>query len=98
MSYGMLWGTQCPQIFQNVINYLSSKWVQFVAAAWNISNMTPTPVAPATCDNVLSVGAIHSTQKDNSHEWDIYAPWVNILTTNINWWYKKLSWTSFYQQ
>jgi cysteine-rich repeat protein len=93
MSYG-LEATECPQTMQWVINYLSNKWVQFVAAAWNNAS-SANNTFPANCDNVLSVWAIGQNLKKASfsNSADIYAPWVDILTTD-NWWYKKASWTS----
>ncbi len=91
------WGFDNVQMLEKVTKKISEKWVIIVAAAWNYNKSKP--FYPAAYPRVVWVAAIDDEwQKasfSNYGSWiDIAAPWVGILTTDLENTYDKYSGTS----
>ena len=74
-------------MLEKVTKKVAEKWVIIVAAAWNYNKNKP--FYPAAYDWVVGVAAIDDQDKkasfSNYGPWvDIAAPWVNMLTTDLN--------------
>lgn len=90
------WYGNVPML-ERVTKKIASEWVKIVAAAWNYNK--DEKFYPAAYDRVISVSAIdQQNQKASfSNYWprvDITAPWVNIVTTDLNMTYNVYNGTS----
>ncbi len=91
------WGYANVPMLEKVTKKISEKWVYIVAAAWNYNKSEP--FYPAAYDWVIWVAAVdHDGAKANFSNYgpwvDISAPWVDMLTTDLDNMYEEYHGTS----
>lgn len=91
------WGYWNVPILEKVTKAVADKGVYLVAAAWNYNKSTK--FYPAAYDWVIAVAAIDElgAKASFSNYWpwvDIAAPWVNMMTTDLDNTYAEFNWTS----
>lgn len=97
MSLWGKWDIKNSPICDGIKSYTDNWWIA-VVASWN-SNIDTSNFIPGWCEKSLTVWAFDNNldRAVFSNYWDkvdISAPWVDIYSTYLNNWYKKLSWTS----
>ncbi len=91
------WGYGKVPMLERVTKKVASEWTTLVAAAWNYNKSEE--FYPAAYDWVIAVSAIDEENKkasfSNYGPWvDIAAPWVNMLTTDLDNTYNPYNGTS----
>jgi len=91
------WGFGNVPILSKVTKAIAAEGIYIVAAAGNFNK--DEPFYPAAYDRVVSVAAIDRNGEkasfSNYGDWvDISAPWVGILTTDLDDWYEEFNGTS----
>ena len=81
------WGYTNVPLLERITKKVASEWVKIIAAAWNYNKSAP--FYPAAYDRVIWVWAIDKENQkasfSNYGPWvDISAPWVDMMTTDLD--------------
>jgi RHS repeat-associated protein len=98
ISFWWAWDPSTSEVCKAITD-AKNAWVITVVSAWN-TNSDVSNIIPAWCSDAIVVWSTDQNNNKSSYSnyWnqvDIYAPWENIYTTNLNNTYVLKNWTSF---